>query len=88
MFSESSMSALSKKFKMGSIGIPSKILVSPLTKFVATGQSSLKMYLFLYLLEEFLLNLPLGSSVAQNKNFRSDFYIMLTSHFNSIVNKL
>ena len=28
MFSESSLSALSKKFKMGSIGIPSKILAN------------------------------------------------------------
>ena len=36
-FSESSPSALSKKFQMESIGIPSKILASPLVKICCDG---------------------------------------------------
>ena len=40
-----------------------------------TEESSLKMYLLLHLLEELLLMLSLGSSVAQNKNLWSNFMI-------------
>ena len=49
-FSERFLRAVSKKFQLGSIGIPSKILASPLGKIVAREQSSLKMYLLLHLL--------------------------------------
>ena len=37
-FSESSLSALSRTFKMGSMGIPSKILASPLGKICSNGE--------------------------------------------------
>ena len=70
---ESSLPALSKKFKMGSIGIPSKTLVTASRKICRDGVVLTKMYLLLHLLEEPLLILSVGSSVAQNKNLRSDF---------------
>ena len=38
MFCESSLSALSRKFKMGSIGLPSKILVSTFGKTCHDGE--------------------------------------------------
>ena len=43
-----------------------------------TEKSSFKMYLLLHVLEELLPILSLGSSVAQNKNLRSDLHIMST----------
>ena len=73
LFSESSLSALCKKFKMGSIGVPSKILMSPSGKIcrdrVVLTQNVSPSTSF----REITPNFVFGASVAQNKNLRTDF---------------
>ena len=62
-FSKSSQFAILKKFKMGSIGILKRILANSFGKIHCNG-----MYLLPHLLEELLLILFLGISLAQKRN--------------------
>ena len=66
MFSESSLTALSRQFTIGSIGIASESLRSHLGEICLGGVVFIhKMYLPLHLLKGLLQILSLRSSVAQ-----------------------